>query len=85
MYGAADHQYHIGSTFVDPRGVGVYGYPDAGQAKVGAIGGVPVPVTGFDGAILLLREGNGREGKGKGRLHHGFWGMDSLLFYVPPR
>jgi len=24
-YGAADHQYHIGSTFVDPRGVGVYG------------------------------------------------------------
>jgi len=21
MYGAADHQYHIGSTFVDPRGV----------------------------------------------------------------
>jgi len=42
MYGAADHQHHIGSTFIDPRGVGVYGYPDAGQAEVGAIGGVPV-------------------------------------------
>ena len=31
-YGAMDHQYHIGLTFVDPRGVGIYGYPDAGQA-----------------------------------------------------
>jgi len=47
MYGAADHQYHIGSTFVDPRGVGVYGYPDAGQAEVGAVGGVPVGAVGY--------------------------------------
>jgi len=47
MYGAADHQYHIGSTFVDPRGVGIYGYPDAGQAEVGAIGGVPVGAVGY--------------------------------------
>jgi len=30
MYKAVDHQYHIGSTFMDPRGVGVYSYPDAG-------------------------------------------------------
>jgi len=47
IYGAADYQYHIGSTFVDPRGVGVYGYPDAGQAEVGAIGGVPVGAVGY--------------------------------------
>ena len=33
LYGAADHHYHVGSTFVDPRGVGVYGYPDTGQSK----------------------------------------------------
>jgi len=46
-YRAADHQYHIGSTFVDPRGVGVYGYPDARQAEVGAIGGVPVGAVGY--------------------------------------
>jgi len=47
MYGAADHQYHIGSTFVDPRGVGIYSYPDAGRAEVGAIGGVPVGAIGY--------------------------------------
>jgi len=47
MYGAADHQYHIGSTFVDPRGVRVYGYPDAGHAEVGAIGGVRVGAIGY--------------------------------------
>jgi len=47
MYGVVDHQYHIGSTFMDPRGVGVYGYPDAGQAEVGAIGGVPVGAAGY--------------------------------------
>jgi len=44
MYGAVDHQYHIGSTFVDPRGVG---YPDAGQVEVGAIGGSPVGAIGY--------------------------------------
>jgi len=32
---------------VDPRGVGVYGYPDAGQAEVGAIGGVSVGAVGY--------------------------------------
>jgi len=42
MYVAADHQYQIGSTFVDPRGFRIYGYPDAGQAGVRAIGRVPV-------------------------------------------
>jgi len=47
MYGAADHQYHISSTFVDPRGVGIYGYPDDGRAEVGAIGGVPVEPLGI--------------------------------------
>jgi len=47
MYVAADHQYHAGQIFVDPRGVWVYGYPDARQAKVGAIGGVPVAAVGY--------------------------------------
>jgi len=47
MYGAVDHQYHIGLTFVDPRRVGVYGYPDARQAEVRAIGGVPVGTVGY--------------------------------------
>jgi len=48
-YGAADHQYHIGSAFVDPSGVGIYGYPDAGQVEVGAIGGVPGGAVGYVG------------------------------------
>jgi len=32
---------------MDPRGVRVYGYPDTGQAKVGAIDGVPVGAVGY--------------------------------------
>jgi len=47
MYRAADHQYYIGSTFEDPRGVGIYSYPGTGQAEVGAIGGVPVGAVGY--------------------------------------
>jgi len=32
---------------MDPRGIGVYGYPDAGYTEVGAIGGVPVGAIGY--------------------------------------
>jgi len=48
-YGAADHSYHLGSMFVDSPGVGMYGYPDAVQAEVGAIGGVPDGTIGYSG------------------------------------
>jgi len=48
-YGPPDHQYHLGSIFVNPQGVGVHGYPDAGQAEVGAIGGVPDGTIGYSG------------------------------------
>ena len=47
VYGAADHQYQVGSMFIDPRGVGIYGYPDAGYVKIGAVGGVPVGAVGY--------------------------------------
>jgi len=48
-YGPADHQYHVSLTFVDPQGVGVYSYPDAGEAEVGAVGGVPDGAVGYLG------------------------------------
>jgi len=33
--------------FADPRGVGMYGYPDAGYAEIRAIGGIPVGAIGY--------------------------------------
>jgi len=36
----ADHQYCISSTYEDPRGVGIYGYPGTGLVGVGAVGRV---------------------------------------------
>jgi len=47
MYGAADYMYPYGTMFMDPRGVGTYGYPGAGHAEVGAIGGIPVKTVGI--------------------------------------
>jgi len=46
MYGAADYMYPYGTMFADPRGVGMYGYPGAGYAEIGATGGVSVGVVG---------------------------------------
>jgi len=47
MYGAADQQYQAGSLFANPRGVGMYGYPDAGHTEIGAVGGIPVRAVGY--------------------------------------
>jgi len=63
-YGPADHQYHIGSTFVDSQGVGVYGYPDAGQADVGAMGGVPDGAVGYLGPSRHPEQGGLSGGAG---------------------
>jgi len=48
-YGAADHQYHMRPSFEGTMGVGVYGYPGAGQVEVGAVGRVPEGSVGYMG------------------------------------
>ena len=67
-YAPADHQYHLGSTFEDPGGVGMYGYPDAGQAEVGAVGGVPNGAVGYGGPSG--RSVSGSLGGGAGAVPH---------------
>jgi len=47
MYGAADYQYQMGLMLIDPSGVGVNGYPDAGYAEIGAVGGVCIGAVGY--------------------------------------
>jgi len=67
-YGAADHQYHMRSTFEGPMGVGVYGYPDVGQAELGAIGGVPDGAVGYLGPSGYPVQGS--LGGGAGAVPH---------------
>jgi len=67
-YGPADHQYHLGPTFEDPSGVGVYGYPDAGYAEVGAVGGVLGRAVGYLGPSG--RSVQGSLGGGAGAVPH---------------
>jgi len=47
MYGAADYRYHVGSMLIDPREVGINGYPDAVYAEIGAVGRVPIGAVGY--------------------------------------
>jgi len=47
MYRAADYQYQMGLMLIDPRDVRVGGYPDAGYAEIGAVGGVPIGAVGY--------------------------------------
>jgi len=47
MYGAADYLYQMGLMLIDPRGLGVNGYPDAGCTEIGAVGEVPIGAAGY--------------------------------------